>query len=362
MPGMRPEPAAHRGGVAMRPSERWLALVLVALACSLAVPHSASAAYPDTILLTNGDRLKGEVKGLEYAQLTFKTDAAGTLYIKWTRVVEIVAPEYFEVETTAGVRYYGSIGAGKKPGLLTLSLGGQVIELSLEFVVRIRPLKQRFWDRIDGSVNLGASFTSSSGIGQGSLSASVTTRRPKFNFETTLDSTITVQPNEPEQTRFVIGLSYQRLLRSRWFALVNGKFEQNTELGIRLRSSVGAGGGRYVVQTNRSVMYWSGGLMANRELPIEGDQTDNVEAFFGASYSFFTYDTPRTNLTTSFALVPSLTASGRVRTDLDVNLSREIVKDFTVGTTVYYSYDSKPPTVDAKKHDVGFTLTVGWIF
>ncbi len=207
MRGMRPETDDRRRGGAAERAGKALAAVLLALAGSLALASAASAAYPDTILLTNGDRLKGEVKGLEYAKLTFKTDAASTIYIKWDRVVEIVAPEYFEVETTVGMRYYGSLGAGKTPGLLTLALGDQIIELSLEFVVRIRPLKQRFWDRIDGSVNLGASFTSSSGIGQGSVNASVTTRRPKFNFETTLDSTITVQPNEPEQTRFVIGLA-----------------------------------------------------------------------------------------------------------------------------------------------------------
>lgn len=345
-----------------RPTARWLALALLTLACSVALPPTVSAAYPDTVLLTNGDRLRGEVKGLEYAKLTFKTDAASTIYIKWDRVVELVAPEYFEVETTVGLRYFGSIGAGKRPGQLTLELGGQVIELSLESVVRIRPLKQRFWDRLDGSVSLGASFTSSSGIGQGSLSASLTTRRPKFNFKTTLDSTVTVQPDEPEQSRFVIGLSYQRLLGDRWFAVGNGKFEQNTELGIRLRSSVGTGGGRYVFQTNRTVMFWSGGLMLNREIPLEGDIKDNVEAFVGATWSFFTYDTPKTNLSTSFVVLPSLTTSGRVRTELDVSLSREILKDFTVGTTVYYSYDSRPPTEDAKRHDLGVTLTVGWTF
>jgi hypothetical protein len=362
MRGMRPETDHGRRGGAAERARKALSAVLLALACSLALASAASADYPDTILLTNGDRLKGEVKGLEYAKLTFKTDAASTIYIKWDRVVEIVAPEYYEVETTAGVRYYGSIGAGKRPRLLTLQLGDQVIELSLEFVVRIRPLKQRFWDRLDGSVNLGASFTSSSGIGQGSLNASLTTRRPKFNFKTTFDSTVTVQPDEPEQTRFVLNLGYQRLLRSRWFAAGNGKFEQNTELGIRLRSSIGAGVGRYVLQTNRTVMYWSGGLMVNREIPIEGDRKDNLEAFVAATYSFFTYDTPKTNLSTSFVLVPSLNIGGRVRTDLDVNLSREIVKDFTAGTTLYYSYDNKPPTEDAKKHDIGITLTVGWTF
>ncbi len=30
-------------------------------------------------------------------------------------------------------------------------------------------------------------------------------------------------------------------------------------------------------------MYWSGGLMLNREVPIEGERTDNVEAFLGAT-------------------------------------------------------------------------------
>jgi hypothetical protein len=359
---MCPGPGLRPCGPVKRPAARRIVRALLALACVAAWPAAASAAYPDTVVLSNGNVLQGEVKGLQYAKLTFKTDAASTIYIKWDRVVEITAPAYFEVETTTGVRFYGSLGAGKQPGQLTLRLGDQAIDLRLDFVVRIRPLKQGFWERIDGSVNLGASFTSSSGIGQGSLNVSVTSKRPKFTFGTTFDSTVTVQPDQPEQTRIVLGLSYTRLLSSRWFAVANGKFEQNTELGIRLRSSFGAGVGRFVAQTNRTVISWTGGLTVNREIPIEGEQQDNIESFIGASYSFFTYDTPKTNITTSFVAIPSLNVGGRVRTDLDTNLSREIVKDFTVGTTVYYSYDSRPPTEDAKKHDIGVTLTVGWTF
>jgi len=339
-----------------------LVVALLAVACAAAYPATALADYPDTVVLSNGDRLRGEVKGLEYAKLTFKTDAASTIYLKWDRVVEITAPAYFEVETTTGVRYYGSLGPGQKSGQLTVTMSGKAIDLLLEFVVRIRPLKQRFWDRLDGSISLGASYTSSSDIGQGSVNVSVTTRRPKFNFTTTFDSTLTVQPDEPQQRRIVAGLSYTRLLRSRWFAVTNGRFEQNTELGIRLRSSLGGGAGRFVVQTNRTVVAWSGGLAVNREIPIEGEQKDNVEAFLGASYSFFTYDTPKTNIITSFVVHPSLNVSGRWRTDFDATLSREIVRDFTIGTMFYHSYDSRPPTEDAKGHDFGITLTIGWTF
>jgi hypothetical protein len=358
------EPGGGLGLPAPRRRASWLRPHVVALLLPLVFGWAlaAEAQYPDTVLLTNGDRLKGEVKGLQYAKLTFKTDAASTIYIKWDRVVEITAPAYFEVETTTGVRYYGSLGAGKAPGQLALSLGDQVIDLRLDFIVRIRPLKQRFWDRLDGWVNVGASYTSSSGIGQGSISASVTTKRPKFSVTTTFDSTITTQPDEPQQSRTVVGLGYTRLFTSRWFGLFNGKFERNTELGIDLRSSVAAGAGRFVVQTNRTVVAWSGGLAVNREIPVEGERQDNVEAFVGGSYSFFTYDTPKTNITTTFLVMPSLNVAGRVRTQLDANVSREIVKDFTVGTIVYYSYDRKPPTEDAKKHDVGVTLTIGWTF
>jgi hypothetical protein len=337
------------------------AIVLIA-ACTVAIAMPAAAEYPDTVLLVNGDRLKGEVKGLEYAKLTFKTDAASTIYIKWDRVVEITSPSYFEVETTVGVRYYGSLEAGKSPGLVTLRLGDQAIELRLEFVVRLRPLKQRFWDRIDGYINLGASYTSSSAIGQGTLGVSVTTRRPKFSFTMSFDTTLTVDPDEPEQSRIVLGMGYTRLLSHRWFLVGNGKFERNTELGIALRSSVGGGAGRYLVQTNRTLLNWAGGFAVNREIPLEGDRTDNVEAFLGASYSFFTYDTPKTTITTSFVFMPSLSVSGRIRTDVNANLSREIVKDFTVGTTVYHSYDRRPPTEDAERHDYGVTLTIGWTF
>jgi hypothetical protein len=339
---------------------RFASVLLIAL-CALTTARPAAASNRDTLVLTNGDRLKGEIKLLEYAKLTFSTDAMTTVYIKWDYVVEITSPAYFEIETTDGARYYGNLSSAGA-GSVSLELGGRTTNLPLWSIVRIRPIKQRFWDRLDGYVNLGAGYTSSSGIGQGSVSTSVTSRRPKFTINTTFDSTVTVQSDKSDQTRVVLALGYTRLLGTRWFTGVNSKFENNSELGIKLRSSFGGGGGRFVVQTNRTVVAWSAGLTVNREVPIDAETHDNAEAFIGGSYSFFTYDTPKTNVTMSFAAIPSLSAAGRVRTDFSANVSREIVKDFTLGTTVYYSYDSRPPTEDARKHDLGVTLSVGWTF
>ena len=285
----------------------------------------------------------------------------GTLDIEWDKIVELVSPSFFEIETTDGSRYYGSFES-VSAGQLGVNLEGQTTPLELWRVVRIRPIKSSFWDRIDGSINLGASYTKSSEIGQGSLSISVGARRPKYEFSTKFDTTITVQPDEPDQSRTAGSAAYLRLLGNRWYVPGTVRFERNTDLGLDLRSSVGAGLGRYFLQSNRSILRGGAGMVLNEENPVEGESSANVEAFVGTSYSYFTYDTPKTNISTNFLLYVSLNVSGRYRTEFDLSLQREIVRDFTVGVTAYDSYDSKPPAGSTSTHDLGISLTVGWTF
>lgn len=337
-------------------------LVAACLAvCQIAGVAPASAADTDLVVLRNGDRLQGEAKRLQYGRLEFKTSTMSTVYIEWDKVEALVSPNTYELETTDGARYFGSLARGAA-GSLTVELEGRTTPVPLQSVVRIRRIKSSFWDRLDGSINLGASYTKSSGVGQGSLSASVGTRRRAFEFSTDFATSVTVQPNEEDKSRTALSVSYNRLLSNRWFVPGTGKLERNTDLGLDLRSSVGGGFGRYFVQTNRSLLGAAGGVLVNRENPVEGDSTVNVEAFLGALYEFFTYDTPKTKIDVTVVLLPSLNVGGRYRTELNLTLSREIVKDFTVGVTGYDSYDSKPPQGSSSTHDLGVSLTVGWTF
>jgi hypothetical protein len=330
-------------------------------ACVLAAGRTVFAADTDLVVLRNGDRLHGEVKKLQYGRLELSTTTMSTIYVEWDKVAELVSPNYFELETADGARHYGSLQQGAA-GTLSVALQGMVTPLDVASVVRIQRIKSTFWDRLDGSINLGASFTKSSGIGQGSLGVSVRTRRPGFEFSTDFSTTVTVQPDQPDQSRTVFGASYLKLMRNRWFVPGTGKLEQNTDLGLDLRSSLGGGIGRYFLQTNRSLLGTATGLVLNRENPVSGESTTNVEAFVGASYEFFTYDTPKTSIDTTFVLFPSLNVGGRYRTEFSLTLSREIVKDFTVGVTAYDSYDSKPPAGSSSTHDLGISLSVGWTF
>lgn len=258
-----------------------LRTVLLA-ACVLAAGRPALGADTDLVVLKNGDRLHGEIKRLQYGRLELSTTSMGTIYVEWDKVVGLASPNYFEIETADGARHYGSLEA-ITAGTLAVALEGTVTPLAVATVVRIRPIKESFWERIDGSVTLGASYTKASEIGQGSLGVTIRSRRPAYEFSADFNTTVTVQPDQPDKSRTVAGASYIWMLRNRWFVPGSGRLERNTDLGLDLRSSAGAGIGHYFVQTNRSLTGAAGGLLVNRENPVSGESTVNVEAFVGAT-------------------------------------------------------------------------------
>ena len=51
-----------------------------------------------------------------------------------------------------------------------------------------------------------------------------------------------------------------------------------------------------------------------------------------------------------------------MRLQNDVRLSYELIKDFMVTVTFFDTYDNKPPSAEASKHDFGTTLAVSWTF
>ncbi len=78
---------------------------------------------------------------------------------------------------------------------------------------------------------------------------------------------------------------------------MTGKFERNTDIGLELRV---VGRRRVRAATSCRPTVRSSGLprawCVTREIPVDGETSNNMEVFVGASYSFFTYDRPKTNI------------------------------------------------------------------
>jgi hypothetical protein len=64
----------------------------------------------------------------------------------------------------------------------------------------------------------------------------------------------------------------------------------------------------------------------------------------------------------TYKVLPSLSDPGRLRGELDADVSIETVKNFFVGLSEYDTFDSRPPQADLAQHDYGVTFSLRWKF
>jgi hypothetical protein len=334
------------------------ALVAGALAASPAL----AAPKVDVVVLENGTRVVGEVRSMSRGRLELKTDDMGTIYVEWGKVVQVTAPEFFEVEDMEGALYFGSLRPGRPAGALDVVSDWGESSLRLARVARIQLVKAGFWQRFRGSFDVGASYTSASQLFQLEGDGDLRYRKPKFEAWAEADAVLTHQPEVEDTRRSSLAIGYARLFGGRQRLYTQGTLEQNRELGFDLRSSVLGGWGYMLARDQRNELVGGAGLDLNREKPVEGESTTNVEAAAGFDWANFAYDFPNTDIQVAAFGYLGLSQWGRFRLEANASLRREVFADFYVGVKAYESYDSHPATEGAQKNDWGLSLTLGYTF
>jgi uncharacterized protein DUF481 len=329
---------------------------------ALAPPLALAAPKVDVVVLQNGTRVVGEIRSMSRGRLELKTDDMGTLQIEWGNVVQVTAPEFFEVEDMDGALSFGALRPGRAEGALEVFSDWGESSLLLGRVARIQLVKSGFWDRFRGSVDVGASYTSATELFQLEGDADLRYRKPKFEAWAEADAVLTHQPDVEDTRRSSLAIGYARLFANRQRLYTQGTLEQNRELGFDLRSSVLGGWGYMLARDARNELVGGAGLAVNREKPIEGESTTNLEAATGLSWANFAYDFPNTDIKVAAFGYLGLNHWGRFRLEATASLRREVFADFYVGAKAYESYDSEPATEGAQKNDWGLSLTVGYSF
>jgi hypothetical protein len=343
------------------------ALVALLLGAALLVSSAPLRAAPktDILIFHNGDRLTGETKGLERGKLSFKTDATGTIEIEWDKVASLQTDQYLQVELSDGRRHFGRASPEQPKGKLKLRVGSgsNVREVPLAEVVRVAPIDQgRFIDRLDGYVTAGYDYTKSSGVRQGTFTGGLSSRDEKRQWAIDSSATLISQRGQDDTNRYNIGAFNRRFLADRWFVQGFGSFEGNDELGIDLRTTIGAAYGRFLRQDQKTDWAAYAGLAVTRENFSEQPTNESVEGVLGTQYWFFRYNAPEASLNATLNLFPSLTESGRVRSEAQINARYEIVSDLFFQLSFYGSYDSEPGEGAESKSDYGVTTSLGYSF
>lgn len=334
------------------------------LGCVLAAFTPAEARdKTDIITLNNGDRFHGEIKSLEYGKLSVGTDAMGTVGVEWTKVAKIESTYGFDVETNSGGRFYGKLNQAEDTKKLVVSNVTGSTSLDPMNVTRISAIEDSFWERINGSLSFGYNFTKSSDVQVLSTHFDAAYRAMTVAMSLKVDISSTTTPEEGTQDRSKAAFNYQWLRPHKNFWMAVTSLERNEELGIEGRLQAGGGFGHYFHQSVTSEVAGLVGLVVNQEWVTGDEKSDQtIEGLIGGEWRIFKFDDPETSLTSSIALYPSISQSGRYRGNYDVSLRQEIIDDFFFELSLYYDYDSRPPGEDPVKDDYGITTSLGYSF
>jgi hypothetical protein len=340
----------------------------------LAVPPIAIA-DTDVVVFDNGDRLTGEVRSLERGKLRFNTDATGTIEIEWDNVAFLSSDQNIQVETYDGRRYLGHLKLSPALKTINVQLGTEFIDLDATHVVVMTPIESKGLDRFDGDITAGYNFAKADGVEQLQFGLDMEYRTELRSYALTMSSSTsntdveTADPDEDTSSqRHTINLNYKRFWPNRW--LVSGFLNatRNDELNLDLRTSVGGGGGRILMQNDHSRLLMESGLMLSHEnlAPEEGGidepDKDTVEAYVSLDWDWYRFDSPELDLSTSLEVIPNLTESDRIRGEFDISLKWEIIHDLFWEVSLYNSYDSNPVVDGAEQNDYGITTSIGYDF
>ena len=205
----------------MRAVRRAAAVLGSVLLSLLAASAAAAAVKTDILVLQNGDRITGEVRQLLGGRLTYKTDDMGTLSVEWLKVAELTSTTDYEVETNDARRFVGRIEP-LGPSTLVVVGDPDLHVVAIEEVVRITRLDAGFWRRLEGSFDLGLSYTQADNTAQFNFDFEAEQRRP--NRQTSIDMSailtnrdIDSEDDDDSTRRYDATLSHLRLRKSRWF-------------------------------------------------------------------------------------------------------------------------------------------------
>lgn len=327
------------------------------------VASQLSAGTPDELVTVDGSRLIGEFKQLKGAEVKFKTPATDDIHVKWELVRTVRTSRFFEVALQSGTKFYGLI-VGTEDGRLFVGAGQRFTEVDRDSVVEITRIRQGFWARLKGDLDIGLGLSKASSQREVTANFNSRFRNERSDWRLTGNVYVREQEGSDRVNRNSVILTYNRFFASsNWFVTVGLQAEHNSELGLELRGLATAGAGYHVIRNVRNDLAVYAGLAPSREQFVTDQPSQsNLEAVLGARYTRYLLGTTDTRIELDAVGFASLTTGGRYRYVANLSLRHEITSDLYVAINGYATYDTKPPSdlTAPDDYSVSFGAGVSW--
>lgn len=329
----------------------------------VAAPAFADHAKTDVVTTDDGNTFIGEIKIMAQANLTLDTDAGGTLDIEWRRVTSLTSAFEYRVELTGGLRYYGTLGRGKKTRQLMVVTASDPVEVELDEVFSITPIASNFWKSLDGALNFGATYTQSNQSLQYNVSGNVTRRLRRGYTTLSGQSIFNTQEGSDATTQYQLQAMAAQFGKNRWGLFELGELQSNPALGYDLRLVLGGGVSNFLVEDSWRLLTVNAGIVYNREnVTGDSDVDSSAEALVSLGYQHFKRSSHSPVIQFGFATFTNINGDSRFRGALNFNISWKIVGGVTFSVQLTDSYDSRPPGTDSQNNDLTIVTSFGYSF
>ena len=320
----------------------------------------------DIVVMSNGDKMTGEIKGLGNGVLRIDLDYVdGSIGVQWMKVARVESKQLFIVQTDDGSLHTGTLAT--VPGSLDrieVANSQERTQIVQSRIVKLDETSNTFLQRWNGEVSLGLTHSKGNNSTQNSFGSEVEYRRERWNALAAFNSNLSASTGSDTAVRNQVDLAgYRRLPWKNYFYGGMTSFLQSSVQGISGQTTFGGGLGRYIKNTNRariSLLAGAAWQTTKYEPAAVSIAAQQVGAGLVAT-DMRVFIFKKTNLSLRANVMPSLTNERRVRFNSNASYYLKMFRNLSWNFSFYGNWDTNPPG-NFDGSDYGYSAGLKWTF
>jgi sRNA-binding regulator protein Hfq len=313
----------------------------------------------DSLIFFNGDAMVGEIKSMDRGVVIVETDYSDIDFqIEWEFVKEIYTESQFLITLYNDIKYYGKIRTSEEFQIQIHTEENNIIPCTIEDIVYLSPIKDRFIDRLSASIDIGIDMAKSNNLRSLTSRSFIGYKSNKWSSDLSLSYLYSRQDETEDIIRTESALTYRHILPFKFYAIGTISTLSNTEQKLDLRMNAQLGLGHFLVRTIRS--YWGLKLGFNKNIEQYSNEAENRnswEGYMGTELNLF--DIGDFRLLVILMGYPGITEKGRWRSDSKLDIKYDLPLNLYISMGISFNYDNRPAE-GASKTDYVLKAGFGW--